>query len=305
MTANERFGLTRRAFVDPDELELAGRLNARLEMVEPLLAKWARVSRAKSSPRSELHADDHHSAWRQLSHTVSGALNLSADNLRAFRDLVRPAGELLIPQVAHYSLLRSALEGGSLALWILHPDEPATRVGRLLRAAAAELDDDNALSKQVIGALANDDEQPVARSIIEAARRDHRKRNQKHAEQIGRVARAFGLDDPTSTRWKVGYAEIVRDATAATGVKPYYGETTWRLISGLCHPSLTRSAARSNVEEVLDNGDGTLHAVMTSDLGLTRTAFEAAWLNMSTAVDLLGARKLRPADVARYPNPSA
>lgn len=305
MERDGRYGFTLQTVTDPAELELASQLSRRLDLVEPLIVKWNRVSRARSGKNCELTADDRHSAWRHLSHTVSGALNLSADNLRAFRDLIRPEGKLLIPQLAHYSLLRSALEGGSLALWILHPDDPADRIGRLLRAAAAELDDDNALSKQVIDALARDPDRPMSNAAIDKARKQHRQRNQEHSRQIRRVASAFGLADPTSTRWKVGYAEIVRDATAATGVKPHFGETTWRMISGLCHPSLTRATARSNVEEILDNGDGTLNAVLTSDLGLTRTAFEAAWLNMSTAVDYLAVRKLRPADAARYPLPTS
>ena len=302
---DRRYGLSLQTVTDPAELELARQLNARLDVVEPFLERWARIAQVRAGASSELAYDDKYSAWRQLSHTVNGAINLAADNLRAFRDLVRPGSELIVPQVAHYSLLRSALEGGSLALWILHPDDPSLRIDRLLRTAAAELEDEDALAKQAIDGYAADPDIGASGASIDKARKQNKKRHQKHAHQIQSVAREFGLHDPTERGWKVGYAEIVREATATTGVRPYFGETTWRMISGLTHPSLMRTTTRSNVEEIADNADGTFNALVTSDLGLTRMAFEAAWLNASHAVDLLGSRKLKPADPTRYPTRSS
>lgn len=116
MTKNHRTrGLQLQAVTDPNELQTAAELEGRLDLVEPLLERWAKVSAVQMHPGSELALDDEHSAWRQLSHTATGALNLAVDNLRAFRDLVRPEGNLVFPQFAHYSLLRASLEGASLA----------------------------------------------------------------------------------------------------------------------------------------------------------------------------------------------
>jgi hypothetical protein len=226
------YGLSMQTVTDPAELKLARVLNVRLDRVEPFLDRWSRVAHANAGAASELAFDDRYSAWRQLSHTVHGALNLAADNLRAFRDLVRPDGELKVPQLAHYSLLRSALEGGFLALWILHPDDPAVRIDRLIRAAAAELEDEDALAKQAIEAYATDPDKLASGAAMDKARKENKRRHKKHADQIAGVAREFGLKDPTAERWKVGYAEIVREATGTTGVKAYFGETTWRMISG-------------------------------------------------------------------------
>jgi hypothetical protein len=46
--------------------------------------------------------------------------------------------------------------------------------------------------------------------------------------------------------------------------------------------------------------DGTLNALITTDLGLTRMAFGAAGLNTKSAIDLFGQRKIRPANPDDY-----
>lgn len=174
---------------------------------------------------------------------------------------------------------------------------------RLLRAAAGELQDENALSLQLIAAMANDSNKPLSNAGVDKARKQHRQRNNEHSRQLQSVATRLGIPDPTQARWVVGYAEIVREATAAAGTKGYYGEAMWRMISGLTHPSLMRATTRSNVEEIGDNEDGTIHALVTTDIGLTRTAFEASLLNATAAVNKIGERKLRRGDPADYSRP--
>lgn len=302
MGTEESQGFTLQRVTDPEELKLAERLSVRLDLIDSLVQRFNRVSGARMSQRSELAADDRITAWRHMSHNVTGALNLAVDNLTAFRRLLQTSDGLLIPQFAHYSLLRPALEGGSLALWILESDEPRTRVERLLRAAAAEINDENALTRKLIGSVGDQASVKSSRSQVQAAHSQRKTKYKKHTDQIRGVARSLGIPDPTLQRWTVGYAEVVSEATRASGVKPEYGEVTWRIVSSLCHPSLTGATSRSSVEELSDNGDGTLNALLTSDLALTRVCFEAAYLNAWNALELLGMRKLRPADPASYPN---
>jgi hypothetical protein len=299
-------GLHVHGITDAHELDLAQQLDARLDLVQGLLDKWNKVAGVQIKPGSQLAVDDEFSAWRHLSHTVVGSIHLALDNVRAFRDLVRPDGQLLFPQFAHYPLLRASLEGASLALWILSPNDPKERIQRLLRTATAELQDEDTLGNQIIRGLSEDPNRPMTNAAIDRARKHQREKHRKHATQIRSVALRLGIEDPTAKQWTVSYAEIIRDATTAVGIKGYYGEAMWRMISGLAHPSLMRATTRSNVEEVTDNGDGTFNALVTTDLGLTRTSFEAAWLAANAAVDLLGARKIRPADRADYiPDPPA
>jgi hypothetical protein len=282
------------------ELDLASQLNARLDMVDALCERWERVGGVRINPRSEMGHDDAHTAWRHLSHTVTLGLNVATDNLRAFRDLVRRDEQLIVPQFAHYPVLRAALEGASLSLWLLAPDDPRDRIGRLLRAAMAEIEDEARLVRQVIRAIADDPDNPSAAAESSRATAQSRATTDEHIAQLRRIADRVGLTDPTKAKRAVGYAEIVRAATSAAGTNGYYGETVWRMISGLAHPSLMRAVTRSTVEELTDNGDGTFHALVTTDLGLTRTALEAACMNTKAALDLYGARKIRPADPAAY-----
>jgi hypothetical protein len=298
--ADRKTGIRLQNITDPKEMALANQLNSRLDLVEPLLDKWNKVAAVQIKPGSQMAVDDEFSAWRQLSHTVVGGLHLALDNMRAFRNLVRPDSQLLFPQFAHYPLLRASLEGGSLALWLLSPADPKDRILRLLRTATAELQDEDTLANQIIRGLTEDPDRPMTNAAIDRARKHQREKHRKHAAQIRSVAIRLGIEDPTAKQWGVSYAEIVRDATAAVGIKSYYGETMWRMISGLAHPSLLRATTRSNVEEVTDNGDGTFNALVTTDLGLTRTSLEAAWLAANAAVDLIGERKIRPANRADY-----
>jgi len=289
-----------REVTDPAELNTARELLKRLEAVEPLIARWAKVDGVVAKASSELALDDEHSAWRQLSHAVNGGLHLALDNLRAFRDLVRPEMRLFLPQFAHYSLLRSALEGASLALWLIAPDDPKERIQRLLRTATAELHDEDVLSSRAIEGISSDPERSFTGSEIDQARKQKKQRHKKHIAQIRVVARKLGIDDPTSASWTVGYAEIVREATAPIGIRGYMAESVWRQISGLAHPSLMRMTARSDLEVVSENRDGSLYAILTTDIGLTKTAFEAALLNATHAVEGVAARKIRIGDRESY-----
>lgn len=285
---------------DPAELDLAKALSARLDEIEPLIARWNQVAAIRPKSGSEIALDDRYSAWRQLSHAVAASLNMSVDNLRAVESLTRSDGSMTVPQLAHYSLIRSALESGSLGLWIVGPNDPRVRLDRLIRAARAELDDELTTTRVAIEHLAADQDGPVSRALLDRARKQELAKRSKHVSQIRDVASRLGLQDPTSRKWSVGFAEITREAMEHTGLKGYYGEVIWRMISGLTHPSSMRQVARSNLQELAENPDGTINTLVTSDLELTRIALETAVVVTASAVEILGARKLRPADPTHY-----
>jgi len=289
-----------REVTDPDDVDRASKLLERLKLIDPLIARWVTVDGANAQPGSELAVDDEYSAWRRLSHAVNGGLNLAMDNLRAVRDMLLSEGHLRLPQFAHYSVLRSALEGASLALWLLSPSDPKLRIQRLLRAAAGELHDEDTLSNAAISGIALDNDKPFSNAQIDRARKQKKQRHAKHADQMRTVAKRLGLEDPITDSRPVGYAEIVRDAAEHTRIKGYHAEIVWRQISGLAHPSLMRMTTRSDLEVVSENDDGTLFAILTSDWGLTQTALDAALLNAQQAVEIIAQRKLRRADRAAY-----
>lgn len=294
------YGLHRLSITSNDDLVAAKSLARRIGQIELIETAWQRVANISVKPPSQMGRDDQHSGWRQLSHTVNHALNAAVDDLRGFRELVHPeaAESLTLPYAAHFPILRAALESSSLALWLVSPDDPRLRIERHLRACAAELADEAAMQKQVIRAARSDGR--ISKSQIGKGERQQADYYEHHASRIRTIARELGLPDFTGRRGVVGYAEIVREATAATGLLGDYGETMWRMLSGLTHPSVLRAVAHSQLDEIVDNGDGTLHGVMTTDIGLTQTALEASWINANAAIAFFGRRKVTPGDPANY-----
>ncbi|MCS5718467.1 hypothetical protein N1027_09985 [Herbiconiux sp. CPCC 205763] len=140
--------------------------------------------------------------------------------------------------------------------------------------------------------------------MLDKGRKQTKAWKHKHVSQIRGCAKGIGVLDPTLSDRTVGFAEIVRDASAAAGVRGVFGEMVWREISGLSHPSMMRSVLSQDVEEIVDHGDGTLGAVFTSDATKGKYSVEAALLAFTNAVQLFGQRKIRPGDPHQYAAPS-
>jgi hypothetical protein len=288
---------------DPEELVVVAALRARLALVPSAIERWNRVAKIRPKSGSQIALDDAASGWRQVSHGLSHQLNHAADTLNALTVLIPPTGPLTLPYVAHYSVARSALEAASLALWILGPEDPRVRMGRHVRNAWREVSADAEMKAVAFKAAAADPSMGLA-SMLDQGRKQTKAWKSKHVNQIRDCAKRVGAPDPTQSDRTVGFAEIVRDASIAGGMKGVYGEMVWREISGLSHPSTMRSVHSQGMEEVVDNGDGTLGAVFTSDAAKGRYSVEAAYLAFTTAVELYGRRKIRPGDPYEYSQPA-
>ncbi len=252
---------------------------------------------------SQIALDNAASGWRQVSHALTHQLNHAADTLNALTILIPATGPVTLPYVAHYSVARSALEAASLALWILAPDDPRVRIERHIRNAWREVSADAELKAVALKSAAADPSMGLSQ-MLDKGRKQTKAWKQKHVTQIRGCAKGIGVPDPTLSNHTVGFAEIVRDASAAAGVRGDFGEMVWREISGLSHPSMMRSVLSQGVEEIVDHGDGTLGAVFTSDATKGKYSIEAALLAFTNAVQLFGQRKIRPGDPHEYAAPS-
>ncbi|MDZ8275663.1 hypothetical protein R2Q81_06815 [Microbacterium aquimaris] len=252
-----------------------------------------------AKPGSELALDDEATSWTNISHAVSNYLLHAADSLNGLHTLIPTETKVQIPYIAHFPVARSSLEASSLALWILAPDNPKVRIERHLRNVWREVSEDDDLVRRVIIATEADPERALVGGV-DRHRKQRKAWKKKRVDYIRRVAARTCVPDPTESRWTVGFAEIVRDATKATELPGVYGEIVWRLISGLSHPSMIRSTRTMSVEEQRHNGDGTLDVLMTSDVATIQFSLEAALLQFSSAVETYAARAIRPGDPAGY-----
>lgn len=295
-------GFRRVSISDPDELAGVEALRGRLALVPDALARWNRVAKVHPKSGSQIAMDDAVCGWRQLSHATTHQLNHAADTLNALTVLIPVDGPLTLPYVAHFAVARSALEAASLALWIVSPEAPRTRVERHLRNAWREVSADAELTAVAMAAIAKDPSLGLTPKL-DLGRKQAKARKRKHIDQIRASAIRIGVDDPTLSSRTVGFGEIVRSATEAVGMRGAFGEMVWREISGLTHPSMMRSVTAMDREEIVDHGDGTIGALFTGNTSKAKYSVEAAYLAFTLAVDLFGQRKVKPGDPHEYRAP--
>ncbi len=296
---NEYAGFRAQLIEDPEELAAIEALRARLALVPDAIARWDRVAQIQPKPGSQIALDNDVSGWRQVSHGLTHQLHHAADTLNALTVLIAPTGSVTLPYVAHYAVARSCLEAASLALWILASDDPRLRIERHIRNAWREVCADAELKRVVMDAIAADASLGLT-GKLDKGRKQTKAWKRKHVAQIRACAKRIGVLDPTLSDRTVGFAEIVRDASAAAGIRSGFGEIVWREISGLSHPSMMRSLHAMDMGEVIDHGDGTLGAVFTSDTAKGKYSIEAAFVAFTTAVELFGRRKILPGDPRAY-----
>ncbi|MGY1552884.1 hypothetical protein ACW5CM_13985 [Microbacterium sp. A588] len=273
---------------DADELVIVQRIRDRLALVPALLDRWNRTAGVDAGPRSELAVDDELTHWTHLSSYAHHNLNHAGDCLRALTVLIPPEGPLAIPFVAHYPVARSGLEASSIALWILNPDDPKVRIQRHLRNLWREVSDESSLVNASENLAL-----PEMLHLLDRQRKQQKAWKKRYVDQIRAVAARAGVEDPTTAKYLVGFAEIVRDATASTGLPGGYGEMVWRMISGLSHPSMLRSVRFMPRTELADYGNGVIGVQVTNDTATLQYTVDALFLQFQTALELLGRRKIQ------------
>ena len=164
------------------------------------------ADRPRPAPGSPLRADDERLDPYQLSHAVWHSLSHGVDHLNCLRTLLRDAG--VIHMYAPYSLVRSALENASAAVWMLQPTRRPDRIARRLRFAAADISNGEA-AKQLAG-------------------------------QVGPRSKAERLDQAQEIAQRTGIDQLRRSAKSATGrssrLLAVYSaqEQTWSSSVGSC-----------------------------------------------------------------------
>lgn len=117
----------------PDQIEGArGHLRSLFQDFDALVEEYSSTFMHRS-PISSMAIDDQALKPYLLTTEVQYALSSSIDHLQTIRNLTAVD---LIPNLATYTLVRSALEHASLAMWFLDPDDQQERRRRVLLQAA-------------------------------------------------------------------------------------------------------------------------------------------------------------------------
>jgi hypothetical protein len=299
VTASPRYGFAPLEITDPEELELLAKLQKRLRAVPGLLSWWGRLSNAEPLSHSEMHLDDKFTSWSRISTASRYALDHTSDNLRVLHGMLNDRETL--PFIATYPLVRSALEGAGLALWMLGPNDPNERVRRHVLNRARELFEENSFRKEALASAgAHRAELSFSSSDIVRAEKERKEWYRTHRSEILSTASRIGMADPTSGRSVIGFKKIVGEAHATIDLPAAYGEMIWSQVSGLAHPSLLRAVSTLNMSNSTDNADGTVHVSMSSKVGTVFSAVVAALLLFKNALGAYSVRIEQAGDREAY-----
>lgn len=208
-------------------LRLLGAVDGWLTRIDP------GSQRPYPAPGSPLRADDERTHPYETSHGAWHALSHAVDHLHCLRSVLRDAR--MIHMYAPYSLVRAALENASAAVWMLHPASRTERVIRRLRLAAVDIRNGEQ-AKVLVGTVGPRSEQ-------------------ERLDQVRQLATRAGAGPAEAAR-KVGYWEIVNDATEALAPNSKAVSFAWKLCSGIAHGDFWTTISAAEKVELPDAPPG-------------------------------------------------
>jgi len=231
--------------------------------------------------RSSLRLDDRYlGRWRQGGLHV-GALQAAVDALLTVKTILEPVadGTAGLPMSGLYPIIRTAIESGSLALYLLDPNDRDERLRRTYWVAA---DDASWLEK-------------FARSTGQqsSAREDARARVREL------VATRPSLGHPTAFGFQpIKYSDLVENADAAMAVDPATPAVQrmallswWQLLSGLSHgKQWAFMASMERSEAIVDEANQSAHVRLTSSASAVALVLQQAVEVVEAALRLYGQR---------------
>ncbi len=274
--------------MDDDEQFALERLEHRLTLVQAILDQAdARDGMFDLAvPGTVLAEVDARLRPLQTSHVVGHCMSMALDNLRGARLLLidpdKPRGIRLLQQ-AHYPMLRSAAEGGALAIWLLGAGDPEVMVARTLRARWEDVVEDD---RWVIASTAAAPGDTAAETKRKAKMRQlNGQRVRAKKRRVREIAESCGVPYDDVTQGLPGWQSIVETAADAVAVDSNHVVGHWKMLSGLTHPSASRAIFASSVELFDHREDGTSKARFTARPELVTTAVEAAVMFYTEALD--------------------
>lgn len=289
---------------DADEIAHAATIRKRLQQSLILLQRFELASGTFAPAGSIIAGDDKATTPFQTSHTVVTALTMATENIRALHRILLVGDQLVVPMYAHYPVMRSILEAASLAKWILSPDERRERVLRSLRARAEDITQDHSLRRNEISTLRGMDvigtDPDAWRRHIEEAEASSALRYAEDQKKIRELTQRHGLSWQTVKgglpHW-VHLIESVSTIERSANWNTIPGSHTagmWKMMSGLSHPSVSRSVNHSALDRIADAGDGepgTFFAKLSASLDWTNQALTVTLNATSEAITLFTGRQ--------------
>jgi hypothetical protein len=208
-----------------------------------------------------------------MSHTYLAG---SANFLQGLYRIMRPLPKVLeLPRMATYPLIRGVIESSGQTVWLLGPDERRERLLRLLQLEKTEMDHDGRYIK--IATAPHDGDTHEQRSHIAKVLASAEQERSVRWKRLLDAAAILGIDQSEFEHgvrggWDTVISQAIaqeydRDKEQGPGNDSHwqgrYSASVWFFISGLSHPSMSRTWAGS-LHELGDVGEDGLASVKWS-----------------------------------------
>jgi len=235
-----------------DEENARRALFAAFGMVETLHERFRDYSVVSGTA---LAGDDAATPFEHLSSQVETCIAVAFDNLRSVKLIMQDAGT--VPAFSHFGLVRNAIEGAGIGLWLLGPALRDERVLRSLQSSFESRKDIHSLESAIEGTFVRLPTDDPARVRLEELR-DSRPAN------VGR-----SLNPPTITDRLKDAQNYSRDSGDFSLL------VVWKMTSGVAHGQ--RSALYAMLDrEVLSTDDVGARINMTSSLSTIAGTYRLA-----------------------------
>lgn len=237
------------------------------------------------SPLSTIAMDDQALKPYLLTTEVQYALSSCIDHLQTVRNL---AAVDLLPNVATYTLFRSALEHASLAMWLLDPDDQSERRKRVLVHAAT--------GAKLLDSALEDIENAFSTSF------------EAKLSKINAKASSLGLDIVTKSdirssgiKSRVAWSGMLLQTLGVGSSGSNLISTVWQSASGIAHANSPAALMLLNRRALVDHEDtqSTTFYISTSEVEISRI-FQ---LSLYLLESVLHLAKFRTGlEMSKYPN---
>jgi hypothetical protein len=231
--------------VNQQDRILYERLLRLLQEIDPWLERCAGATPGfkEADAGSPLRGDDHRVHPYETSHAVWGALSHGVDHLHALRSQVREGRA--IHNYAPYTLLRTAIENSSVAVWLLAPASRPNRIMRRLRYASTDIKSG----------------EDVKKLIGHAGRRTEAER----FDQIRDLATHAQIDPNLAVK-PIGFRGIVEAAGEETEFGGKLMRVFWHMGSGIAHGDLWATISVPETVELPGAPAGMRHLRVTAGM---------------------------------------
>lgn len=199
-------------------------------------------------PGSELSDDDERLRPYQTSHVVGHCLAVALDAMRSARLIMQKDESfrsLRLPLIGAFPTLRAATEAGAMAIWLLQPEDLPTR---LLRSLQTRWDDIQHDDRAAMALLAND---PGDTKTDLSAKNRARRQNTHHMRslraQLLEVSTRNEVREEDLRRGLPGFGPLTEAAAMSLKMRGSHTRGAWHMLSGLSHPSASRTALMSSM----------------------------------------------------------